>query len=74
MIFSKVIEIGYGSYWAQYKLGTKSNRVNIKFYIISYWYKKIWLGYLAVDADARFTALRRSKGRIAALVQTLISL
>ena len=70
MIFSKVIRFEYESYWTLYKLGTTSNRVNIKFYIISYWYKKVVLGYLAVDADARLTALRRSKGCIAALVSS----
>ena len=45
MIFSKVMNIGFGSYWALYKLGTTSNRVCIKFCMISFWYRKnlAWL-------------------------------
>ena len=40
MIFLKDMSIGYGTYWELYKLGTTSNKVNIKFYIISQCSKK----------------------------------
>ena len=62
------MNIGYGTYSVLYKWGTTSNRLDIEFFSIPYQYTKIWFSYLAVEADARFTALRRSKDRIVALV------
>ena len=64
-------------HWVRVILGTIQIRYNIKCENIKSLYhfllvQKIWLGYLAVDAVARSTALRRSKGRTWLLHQYLI--